>query len=179
MNTIVRVRVDAELKRQTEAILGGLPLSAAVRQLMLHIVRDGRLPFGEIIETVENDLVTAEMRHCAATRSRNYFGLSGMRAAVSLLYHRSASSREVNAAARALGSRQEYYLNLLHQAIEWGHEVWTWTDPARGGRVYQLVYNPDHRGPGGVAPPADWRELNVLKVPPGIPRERYLPYRSS
>jgi DNA-damage-inducible protein J len=178
MNTVVSVRVDEELKRQVELVLGpkGLTLSEAVRQLMLHIARDGALPFDFILP--ENNLVTPEMRHYAATRSRNYFGFSGTRAAISMLYARSASSREVNEAARALGSAQEYYLNMLAQAIEWGHQVWTWTDPARRGKVYQLIFNPDHSGPGGVAPPSNWREMNVLKAPPGVTPTRYQPQRS-
>jgi addiction module RelB/DinJ family antitoxin len=178
MNAFVRVRVDAELKRQVEATLEGLPLSEAVRQLMMHIARDGKLPFDLIVEAAENDLVTPEMRHYATTRSRNYFGFSGTRAAISMLYVRSASSPDVNRAARALGSTQEYYLNMLAQAVEWGHEVWTWIDPATGHRVYQLVYNPDHRGPGGVAPPSNWREMNALKAPPGVTLTRYQPRRS-
>jgi addiction module RelB/DinJ family antitoxin len=179
MNTVVTVRVDEELKRQVDDVLRptGVTLSEAVRQLMLHIARDGKLPF-DFILLKSDDLVTPEMRHYAATRSRNYFGFSGTRAAISTLYARSASSREVNEAARALGSSQEYYLNMLAQAIEWGHEVWTWTDPARGGKVYQLVYNPDHRGPSGVAPPSNWRETNVLKAPPGVKLRRYQPTRS-
>src|SRR5712671_1797810 len=100
MNTVVSVRVDEELKGQVEAVLApmGLPLSQAVRQLMLHIARDRALPFDLIIEPAEDDLVTPEMRHYATTRSRNYFGFSGTRAAISILYRRSASSPEVNKA---------------------------------------------------------------------------------
>ncbi len=156
----------------------GLPLSQAVRQLMLHIARDRTLPFELIVEPAESDLVTPEMRHYVTTRSRNHFGFSGRRAAVSMLYARSASSDEVNKAARALGSTQEYYLNMLAQAIEWGHEVWTWIDPRTGRRVYQLIYNPDHRGPAGVAPPTNWRKMNTLKAPPGVTPTRYRPRRS-
>jgi addiction module RelB/DinJ family antitoxin len=178
MNTVVTVRVNEELKRQVDDVLRprGVTLSEAVRQLMLHIARDGKLPFEFILP--QNNLVTPEMRYYAATRSRNYFGFSGTRAAISMLYARSASSREVNEAARALGSSQEYYLNMLAQAIEWGHEVWTWNDPARDGKVYQLVFNPDHVGPSGVAPPNNWREMSVLKAPPGVTPTRYQPHRS-
>lgn len=183
IDTTVRVRVDTGLKRQVEDVLkasGGMSLSTVVRQLMERIARDGKLPFESepIVETAKSDLVTPEMRHYAATRSRDHFGFSGIRAAMSILYVRSTSSHQINEAARALGSNQKYYLNMLAQAIEWGHDVWTWHDPVTGLRIYQLAYNPDHRGPGGVAPPSNWREMNVLKVPRGVTPTRYQPRRS-
>jgi hypothetical protein len=64
--------------------------------------------------------VTPGMRHHSGARPLNYFGFRGNRAAISLLYARSegASQSEVNKAGRALGSPQENYLNMLHQAIK-------------------------------------------------------------
>jgi hypothetical protein len=71
----------------------------------------------------------------------------------------------VNEAAAALGSPQKDYRNMLDQALQWGHDVIVWDHPARGGRVYKLIYDPNHTGPGSVDPPADWRDNNVPKVP--------------
>ena len=183
-NAVVRARLDLRLKQQAEAVLAakGLTLSEVFRQLMMRIARDGKMPFEFIAATKEadqmNDLITLEMRHHSVTRSLNHFGFRGNRAAISALYARSATQHEVNEASRALGSPQEYYLNMLHQAINWGHKVWVWHDPARSGQVYQLVYNPDHIGPGSVAPPDNWREMNVLKAPGGATPKPYRPRRS-
>src|SRR5262245_48962989 len=102
-------------------------------------------------------VVTSEMRQHSVARTLSYFGFRGNRAAISLLYARpeGASQPEVNDASRALGSRQENYLNMLHQAMKWGHRVYVWDDAARGGKVYKLLYNPHHSGPGAIDPPGN------------------------
>jgi len=190
-NAVVRARIDLQLKLQAEAVLAtkGLTVSEALRQMMMHIARDKALPFELIVQNSQPtkekrrtmiDVVTPEMRHHSAVKTINYFGFRGNRAAIALLYAPpdGATQDEVNKAGRALGSPQENYLNMLHQAIKWGHEVFVWDDVARGGKVYKLVYNPDHNGPGAVDPPANWREMNVIEAPPGVLATRYRPWRS-
>jgi addiction module RelB/DinJ family antitoxin len=180
-DAVVRARIDLRLKRQAEAILAarGLTISEALRQLMMHVARNNALPFELIVQPSKaikekgrnmNNVVTPEMRHHSGARTLNYFGFRGNRAAISLLYARSegASQLEVNNAGRALGSPQENYLNMLHQAIKWGHKVFVWDDPTRGGKVYKLSYNPSHSGPGEVDPPDNWKAMNALKTPPGV-----------
>jgi DNA-damage-inducible protein J len=46
-NTIVRARIDADLKKQATAVLEGnaLGMSAAIRIFLQHVVRRGGLPF--------------------------------------------------------------------------------------------------------------------------------------
>jgi hypothetical protein len=120
------------------------------------------------------------MRHHSVTKALNYFGFKGNRAAISFLYARpeGASQNEVNEAGQALGSDQKNYLNMLHQALNWGHQVCVWDDDSRGGKVYKLVYNPNHNGPGVVDPPENWRETNVPKTPLGVMPTAYGPRRS-
>jgi DNA-damage-inducible protein J len=190
-DAVVRARIEPRLKRQAEAILAatGLTVSEALRQLMMHVVRKKALPFALIVEHPTpikqrrsmDSIVTQEMRHYSGTRSLNYFGFRGNRAAISMLYARSegASQAEVNEAGQAIGSPQENYLNMLHQALKWGHEVWFWHDPARGGKVYKLFYNPEHNGPGEVDPPENWRKMNLPKIPPSVKSTPYRPHRSS
>jgi DNA-damage-inducible protein J len=190
-DAVVRARIETRLKREAEAILAakGFTVSEALRQMMLHVVREKALPFELIVRHCKpvrqrrsnmGTVVTPEMRHHSAARTLNYFGFRGNRAAISLLYARpeGASQVEVNKAGRALGSPQENYLNMLHQAIKWGHKVFVWDDPARGGTVYKLSYNPSHSGPGAVEPPDNWREMNALKIPPGVTPTTYRPRRS-
>jgi hypothetical protein len=114
-------------------------------------------------------MVTPEMRNYAETRTTDYFGFSGFRAAIACLYRlpEGASQFEANQAAEELGSDQKGYYNMLHQAIEWGHEVRQWPDPARGGMVFKLIYNPKHNARRAVDPPPNWKEMNVPKTPPG------------
>jgi addiction module RelB/DinJ family antitoxin len=190
-DAVVRARIDPILKQQAEEILAakGLTISEALRQMMMHVVRNRALPFELIVKPPDpikerrrnmDDVITPEMRHHSAVRTANYFGFRGNRAAISLLYARAegASQVEVNDAGRALGSPQENYLNMLHQAIKWGHDVSVWDDAARGGKVYKLFYNPKHSGPGAVEPPDNWREMNKLQVPPGVRPTPYRPRRS-
>jgi DNA-damage-inducible protein J len=191
-DTVVRARINPRIKREAEAVLAtkGLSISEVLRQLMLHIIREKELPFELIIPEAApvkqrkrkmDSIVTEEMRHYSGTKSLNYFGFRGNRAAISLLYARSegASQAEVNEVGRALGSPQENYLNMLHQALKWRHEVSVWDDPPRGGKVYKLFYNPNHNGPGEVAPPDNWKEMNKPKIPPGVTPISYQPHRSS
>jgi DNA-damage-inducible protein J len=190
-NAVVCARIDRRLKEEAEAVLAvkGITLSVAFRQMMVRIAREKALPFEltfpnpkpikEKRRKAEN-VVTPEMRHHAAVSSLSHFGFRGYRAAIAVLYARpeGATQVEVNQAARALGSPQKKYLNMLHQAIEWGHSVFVWDDPVRGGKAYKLVYDPNHSGPGAVDPPANWREMNVPKTPPGVMAKPYKPHRS-
>ena len=129
---------------------------------------------------MEDSRLAREMKHHATVRSLNYFGFRGYRAAISSLYARpeGASQNEVGRAAQALGRSQRTYLNMLHQAIQWGHSVVVWDDPARGGKVYKLRYSPAHSGPDAIDPPADWKVMNKPKVARGVKPEEYRPYRS-
>jgi DNA-damage-inducible protein J len=187
-DAVVRARINPRIKRDAEGVLAakGLSISEVLRQLMLHIVREKDLPFELIIRDASrkrkmDSIVTQEMRRYSGIKSLNYFGFRGNRAAISLLYARSegASQAEVNEVGRALGSPQENYLNMLHQALKWRHEVSVWDDPLRGGKVYKLVYNPNHNGPGAVAPPDNWKEMNIAKISSGTTPIRYQPHRSS
>jgi addiction module RelB/DinJ family antitoxin len=184
--TVVCARVDLGLKQIVEAVLApdGLTLSEAFRQMMLHTAREKKLPFTLLVDAVGScsgdDIVTAEMRYHAGARTQNYFGFRGFRAAISHLYAapQGATQAKVNEAAAALGSPQKNYLNMLSQARKWGHEVIFWSDPARGGLVYKLIYNPDHSAPGSVEPPSNWHEMNAPELPPGVTPRPYRPYRS-
>jgi hypothetical protein len=113
--------------------------------------------------------ITPEMRHYANTGAKGHFGFSGFRAAIACLYARpeGATQAEVNKAAQGLGSSQKGYFNMLHQAKKWGHRVPIWNDQARG-KVYKLIYNPNHGGPGNIAPPTAWSEMNVPKPAPAV-----------
>ncbi len=185
-DTVVRARIDPSLKQQAEEILAakGLTISEALRQMMMHVVRNGSLPF-ELITQHQNPririmdhMITPQMRNHSTVKTINYFGFRGNRAAISLLYARveGASQVEVNDAGRALGSPTKNYLNMLHQAIEWGHEVFVWDDADRGGKVYKLLYNPKHGAPRAVDPPANWRTMN--EMPRGVSPTPYHPHRS-
>jgi TIR domain len=122
-------------------------------------------------------LVTTQMRHHVESRTHDHFGFSGYRAAIACLYSRpeGATQNEVNAAAKALGSSQSGYFNMLRQAKhKWKHDVLMWDDPARDGKVYKLVFNPTHSAPRAVDPPPDWKSMNVAKTPPGVKATPYL-----
>jgi addiction module RelB/DinJ family antitoxin len=190
-NAVVSARIDRRLKQEAEAVLAakGLSVSEALRQMMMRIAQEKALPFELTVPSSKPtqerkrkmyDIVTAEMRHHVAFRTLNYLGFRGYRAAIAARYARpeGATQAEVNQAARSLGSPQKDYRNMLHQAIKWGHKVIVWDDPARGGKVYKLIYNPNHSGPGAVDPPRDWREMNTPKTPPGLTATPYKPYRS-
>lgn len=187
VTSVVSARVDAQLKQHVEAVLApdGITLSEAFRQLMLHTARDRKLPFALIVDDAERiseaaGNVSPAMRHHAGARTLNHFGFMGFRAAIALLYAapQGATQAEVNAAAAALGSPQKNYLNMLAQALRWGHEVIVWGDPARGGLVYKLIYAPDHSGPAAVQPPANWRQMNAPVIPHGASPKPYRPQRS-
>lgn len=190
-NAVVRARIDRRLKEEAEAVLAakGLTLSEALRQMMMRIAHEKALPFELTVpnpKTIKerkrkmDDVVTPEMRHHAAVRTLNHLGFRGYRAAIAALYTRpeGATQAEVNQVARALGSPQKNYLNMLHQAIKWGHKVIVWDDPVRGGKAYKLIYDPNHGGPGAVDPPRNWKELNVPQTPPGAKATPYNPRRS-
>jgi len=178
---VVRARVDQSLKQEAEAVLAaiGLTVSDAVRLMLSRIVEDKALPFKppilpnpKPIQKKEFDmskLVTPAMRQHVAGRTHDHCGFSGYRAAIACLYARpeGASQDEVNEAAAALGSTQKGYFNMLRQAKNWGHGVVVWDDQTRG-RVYKLIYNPRHSGPGDIDPPTTWTEMNVPRVPPSV-----------
>jgi hypothetical protein len=121
------------------------------------------------VATQPSAMVTSLMRHHAGTKSKDHFGFSGLRAAIACLYARpeGATQAEANRAAEELGSPQKGYFNMLRQAKSWGHGVVVWDDQARG-RVYKLIYNARHSGPGDVDPPTTWAEMNVPRVPPSV-----------
>jgi hypothetical protein len=102
------------------------------------------------------------MRDYVADRStHDHFGFCGYRAAIACLYARpeGASQDEVNEAAGALGSPQEGYLNMLHQALKWGHGVVQWYHPTRG-EISKLKYEPLHKARDAIAPPANYAQMN-------------------
>ncbi len=115
--------------------------------------------------------VTSEMRHFRRNRRDGsyHFGFSGLRAAIAYLYARpqGATQAEVNRAAAELGSSQKGYFNMLRQAGKWGHVAVVWDDPARG-RVYKLIFNPNHNAPRAADPPADWMRTNAAATPVGV-----------
>jgi hypothetical protein len=121
------------------------------------------------VTTIPSGIVTSLMRHHAETKSTDHFSFSGLRAAIACLYARpeGATQAEANRAAEELGSPQKGYFNMLRQAKNWGHDVVVWDDQARG-RVYKLIYNPRHSGPGDIDPPTTWTEMNVPRVPPSV-----------
>jgi hypothetical protein len=122
--------------------------------------------------------VTPLMLHYAETRETDHFGFSGFRAAIACLYARpeGATQAEVNQVSEALGSPQKNYLNMLREgANKWRHNVVTWPDPARGGKVYKLIFNRSHSAPRAIDPPPNWGDMNVLKIPPGVMATPYGP----
>jgi addiction module RelB/DinJ family antitoxin len=183
---IVSARVDERLKAEVEALLAamGLTTSDAVRFMMMRIAHDKKLPFEPIDYGVSRpesrdipDLVTTQMREHATCRTHDHFGFSGYRAAIACLYARpeGAAQAEVNQAAWQLGSNQSGFFNMLRQAKNtWKHEVCFWNDPTRG-RVYKLIFNPNHNAPRAVDPPSNWRDMNVPTTPPGVKASSYKP----
>jgi DNA-damage-inducible protein J len=180
-NIIVCARIDQQLKRKAEGVLAamGLTVSGAFRLMLMRIAEDKALPFEPNFPDPKpirerkrrmSAITTPEMRRHAAGRTYDHFGFLGFRAAIAQLYARpeGAAQEEVNQAARTLGSPQVGYINMLHKAKEWGHDVVSWNDPARGGKVYKLVYNPGHSARSKLDPPANWEEMNVPKTPPGV-----------
>jgi hypothetical protein len=106
----------------------------------------------------------------------DYLGFSdnSQRSRLAPFYHRriGATQDEIDTEARRLGIHWRGKYNMLDKADEWGHEVWTWDDPRRG-RVFKLVYNPNHSGPPGGPRPANWEDMNILDVPSGIVPQRW------
>jgi len=101
--------------------------------------------------------------------AKHYFGFAGNRAGMACLHSRSegASQSEVNEVSARLGSPQEGYLRMLDQAIKWDHRIVEWEYKKRGGKVYKLIYNPNHTARKAAEPPDDWKERNKAKAPPG------------
>jgi DNA-damage-inducible protein J len=182
--SVVRARIDARLHEEVEAILKriGLTTSDAVRQMMMRIAHDQKLPFEPIeyevtrpARRVMPDVVTPQMRQHAQGKTHDHFGFSGYRAAIACLYARpeGATQFEVNQAAWELGSTQSGYFNMLRQAKNtWKHDVCYWDDPSRG-RVYKLIFNPNHSAGRAIDPPSNWREMNVPSAPPGVKPSSY------
>jgi addiction module RelB/DinJ family antitoxin len=181
---VVRARVDQHLKQEAEAALAaiGLTVSDAVRLMVSRIAQDKALPFKppilpnpKPIQKKEFDvskLVTPAMRQHVASRTHDYFGFSGRRAATACLFARpeGATQDEVNEAAAALGSTQKGYFNMLRQAQTWGHRVLTWDDASRG-KVYKLVYQSSHVARRAVAPPSNWAQMN--QTPHGVTERKW------
>lgn|SRR5262249_51667265 len=186
---VVRARVDQLLKQEVEPLLAaqGYTLADAFRLMLLRTAHDKALPFKPIFPNPEPirerqrdiaEIITPQMRHHAAVRTHDHFGFSGYRAAIARLFARpeGATQAEANEAARWLGSPQSGYFNMLRQAKnKWKHDVVVWNDPAREGKVYKLIFNPNHRAPYSIHPPPDWREMNVPKAPPGVRSIAYKP----
>jgi addiction module RelB/DinJ family antitoxin len=192
-SVVVRARVDEGLKRKVEPLLAavGLTLSDAYRLLLLRIAHDEALPFEPIYldpapipvrHRDMSEIITHQMRHHVVVKAHDHFGFSGYRAAIACLYARpeGATQMEANEAARLLGSLQSGYFNMLRQAKnKWKHDVVVWDDPAREGKVYKLIFNPNHSAPHSVDPPPEWREMNVPKAPTGVRPTPYKPRSSN
>ena len=107
----------------------------------------------------------------ADQKRRCYFGFAGCRACIAFLYARSngATQKEVNKVAWSLGTTQKDYTNMLRMAKKWGHRIYAWEDELRGGKVYKLVYNPDHRCPRKCDDaPLDWEKHNQIAARRGV-----------
>jgi len=54
-NTVVRARIDAQIKEEASAVLAGvgLTVSDAFRLMMMRIAKDGALPFEPLIPNAE------------------------------------------------------------------------------------------------------------------------------
>ena len=181
-SVVVRARIDQRLKREAGVVLAamGLTVSGAFRLMMTRIVQDKALPFEMMPSNSKptqkgkrdmENVITAQMRNHAELRTYDHFGFSGRRAASACLYARpeGATQAEVTQASAALGSPGQKYLNMLREeAIRWGHDVVVWSDPARGGKVYKLIYNPNHSAKESIDPPADWKRMNVPNAPRGV-----------
>ena len=163
-----------------DAFLSNLPTSDAVPP----VVEQGAVLKGPVIldhnQRGEAFVVEipADARVYWDDQSRRcYFGFAGRRACIAFLYARpeGATQREVNEVAAKLGTTQKNYLNMLrNSAKKWGHTIFTWQDKSRGGKVYKLIYNPDHRGPDNCdSPPHDWAEQNQIVAPPGVNVEEW------
>ena len=127
------------------------------------------------LEQSDLDLMQA---YAGTQELRSYFGFSGNRGAISVLYSRpeGATQREVNEVAKKLEMGQRNFRNMLRQqAKQWGHSAYKWKDPLRGGMVYKLIYNRNHRGPGNCDnPPPDWEERNdYVATPEAIVQKWY------
>ncbi len=186
--SIIRARLDRHLKQEVETILAaiGLTTADAVRLLMVRIAHDKRLPFEPLDQGITRrdrrrvlpNLVTPQMRQHVECKTHDHFGFSGYRAAIACLYARpeGATQAEVNQAAWELGSNQSGYFNMLRQAQnKWKHSILFWDDPARDGKVYKLIFNPDHSALRSVDPPSNWKQTNVPNAPP---RVKPLPYKT-
>lgn len=103
-----------------------------------------------------------------------YFGFSGNRAMAASLYARNegASQEEVNVFMSELTNQKGFY-NMLDQANNWGHEVAFWEDPSRG-KVFKLIYNPNHNARTSLIPPKNWEDLNQCAVPKGVKIGKYI-----
>jgi DNA-damage-inducible protein J len=180
-NAIICARIDPQLKKEAEGVLAamGLTVSGLFRLMLVRIAEDKALPFEPNFPDPKpirerkwrmSSITTSEMRHHAIGRTYDHFGFLGFRAAIAQLYARpeGATQKEANQAARALGSRQVGYINMLHVAKKWGHGVISWNDTSRGGKVHKLLYNPGHSARSKLDPPANWEEMNVPKTPPGV-----------
>jgi addiction module RelB/DinJ family antitoxin len=179
---VIRARIDERLKREAGAVLAamGLTVSGAFRLMMMRIAQDKGLPFEAMslnpksAQKGKRDMstvITPQMRNHAEIRTHDHFGFLGLRAAIACLYARTegATQAEVTNVSAALGSPGQKYLNMLREeAPRWRHSVVVWPDPARGGKVYKLIYNPNHSAKESIDPPANWKKMNVPKAPPGV-----------
>jgi hypothetical protein len=115
--------------------------------------------------------VTSEMRHFAETGATDHI-ISGFPVFVqpSRIYMRGRKeTRKLRSIEppQSWGSSQKGYFNMLRQAGKWGHVAVVWDDPARG-RVYKLIFNPNHNAPRAADPPADWMRTNAAATLVGV-----------
>ena len=70
-DSVVRARVNSELKREAAAILAacGLTISDAIRLMLMHTVQDGDVPFPHIIP---NEETIAAMRDSLEGRVKSF-----------------------------------------------------------------------------------------------------------
>ncbi len=117
------------------------------------------------------------MAYWSGQRERDCFGFKGRRACMACLYSRpeGASQKEVTEIAEILGGPQKGYYNMLKQALKWNHEVVSWYDDSRGGKIFKLIYNPTHSSSTQTEPSYDYREMNEIRAPDGAFIEKMSP----
>jgi len=141
-----------------------VPASSEVHRESQDRLLDASTPITNVMHRYWND------------RSLNdVFGFSGGRACMACLYSRpgGASQDEVNSVAEALGSTQKGYINMLRQALRWGHKVVVWDDAVRGGLIYKLVFNPENTATRATPfDPVNLDAATQIDHPPGTePRD--------
>jgi hypothetical protein len=126
---------------------------------------------GGTASALDQALVANSALRSTLSGAPDYFGFKSdsTRSRIAPLFARQmgATQAEANELSKTLPSEQENYYRMLGQTKRWGHGVVWWDDPNRG-KVFKLIYNPNHSGPRGNAPPSNWKEMNRPDPPPGV-----------